>query len=77
MGQWVQDPALPQLWQRSHLWHKFSLWPGNFHMPQAWPKRKHSIISTCAINVIFDYAEGKKDKSFEYFKEGNYFNFLY
>ena len=27
-------------WVKSLLWHRFSLWPKNFHMPQAWRKNK-------------------------------------
>ena len=34
MAQWVKDPVL------SLLWRGFSPWPGNFHMPQAQPKKK-------------------------------------
>ena len=26
--------------QRLQLQLKFDLWPGNFHMPQVWPKKK-------------------------------------
>ena len=32
--QWVKDPAL------SLLWLGFDAWPGNFHMPQVWPKKQ-------------------------------------
>ena len=40
MVQWVKDPAvsLPPL--GSLLWHRFALWPGNFYMPQTWPKKR-------------------------------------
>ena len=31
--QWVEDPAL------SLPWCGFDTWPGNFHMPWAWPKQ--------------------------------------
>ena len=34
MAQWVKDPVL------SLLWRRFDPWPGNFHMPQARPKKK-------------------------------------
>ena len=34
VAQWVKDQAL------SLLWHRFSPWPGYFHMPQSQPKRK-------------------------------------
>ena len=38
--QQVKDPALSlmQLW--SLQWHRFYLWPRNFHMPQAQPEKK-------------------------------------
>lgn len=34
MAQWVEDQAL--LW----LQLRFDPWPGNFHMPQVWPKKE-------------------------------------
>ena len=34
MAQWVKDPALSLLWQG------YSLWPGKFLRPWAWPKTK-------------------------------------
>ena len=40
MVQWVKDPALPQLWYRLQLWHRFSPWLWNFHMPWMWPKKE-------------------------------------
>ena len=40
MAQWVKDPVLSRPQLRSLLWHRFDPWPGNFHMPQAQPKRK-------------------------------------
>ena len=42
VAQWVKDLVLSlmQLW--SLLWHRFDLWPRNFHMPWAWPKEKKS-----------------------------------
>ena len=33
--------ALLQLWCRSQLLLGFDLWPGNFHMPWVWPKKKN------------------------------------
>ena len=39
-AQWVKDTALSLLQLGSLLWHGFSPWPGNFHMPWAWPKKK-------------------------------------
>ena len=40
MAQWVQDLASSLLQLGSLLWRGFDPWPGNFHMPQAWPKKK-------------------------------------
>ena len=39
-AQSVKDPALQQLWCRSHLWLVLNPWPGTFHMPRVWPKKK-------------------------------------
>ena len=39
MTQWVKDPALSLQVLRSLLYHGFDPWPGNFHMPQAQPKK--------------------------------------
>ena len=44
MAQQVKDPALPQPWRRLKLWYGFDPWPGNFHMPQMWPKKKKMVI---------------------------------
>ena len=39
MAQWVKDwCCLLQLWL--WLWCQFDSWPGNFCMPQVWPKEK-------------------------------------
>ena len=38
--QWVRDPLLRQLWYRSQLRLGFDPWPGNFHMPQVWLKKR-------------------------------------
>ena len=40
MAQWVKDLVLSLLWLGSLLWHGFNPWPGNFRMPQVWPKKK-------------------------------------
>ena len=39
-AQWVKDLVLSLLWLKSLLRHGFEPWPGNFCMPQAWPKKK-------------------------------------
>ena len=36
----VKDLVLSLLWLRSLLWCRFDPWPGNFCMPQVWPKEK-------------------------------------
>lgn len=36
----VKDLAWSLLWLGSLLWYRFYLWPGNFHMPWAQPKKK-------------------------------------
>ena len=46
MVQQVKDLALPLLWLRSLLWHRFGSWPGNVHMLQARPKKKKESWST-------------------------------
>ena len=33
MAQWIKDPEL------SLLWHRFGLWPGNFHVPWVWQNK--------------------------------------
>ena len=40
VAQWIKDPVLSLLWLGSPLWHGFSPWPLNFHMPWVQPKKK-------------------------------------
>ena len=40
VAQRVKDPVLLLHWLGSLLWHRFSHWLGNFHMPQAQPKER-------------------------------------
>ena len=40
MAQWVKDMALSLEWLGSLLWLGFDPWPRNFHVSQAWPKKK-------------------------------------
>ena len=40
MAQWVKDPALPLQQLGWLLWCEFDPWPGNFHMPRVWQKKK-------------------------------------
>ena len=36
----VWHSRLRTLWGRSLLQHRFKPWPGNFHMPRVWQKKK-------------------------------------
>ena len=56
MAQWVKNPVLPLWWLGSLLWCRFSLWPGNFHMPQVEPKRNSEICS--AVGIYFGLGDG-------------------
>ena len=40
VAQWVKDMALSLEWLGSLLWLGFDPWPRNFHVSQAWPKKK-------------------------------------
>ena len=40
MPQWVEDPVFLLQQLRLLLWYMVDPWPGNFHIPQAWPKKK-------------------------------------
>ena len=40
LAQWIKDPVLLQLWCRSQLWLRVSLWPENFHMLKKKKKKK-------------------------------------
>ena len=40
VAQWVKDQALSLQWFGLLLWGRFDPGPGNFHMLQAWPKKK-------------------------------------
>ena len=40
MARCIKNPGLSFSWLRLLLWCKFDPWPWNFHMLQAWPKRK-------------------------------------
>ena len=44
VAQWVKDLALSLLWLWLLLWHKFSPWPGNFHMSWAGLKKSFFIM---------------------------------
>ena len=40
LAQWVEDPALSQLWHRLQLQLGFDLWPGNLHTQWVQPLKK-------------------------------------
>ena len=44
MAQRVKDRALPLQRLLLLLWCQFDPWPGNVHMPLAWPKKKNSKL---------------------------------
>ena len=46
MAQQVKDLALSQRWPGLLLWHRFSPWPGNFHMPWVRKKKKDGDINS-------------------------------
>ena len=48
VAQWVQDPALPQLWLG------FDPWPRNFHMPwvQLITKNNNNKKTRCGVPVV-------------------------
>ena len=39
MARWVEDPAFSLQWPRLLLCCGVNLWPRDFCMPQAWPKK--------------------------------------
>ena len=40
MAQQVKDLVLSLQQLGLLLWYRFDPWPGNFHMPWLWPKKK-------------------------------------
>ena len=53
MIQWVKDLAL------SLLWHRFDPWPGNFHVPQAEPKKNPKHTAHWVRDHLRGAGEGK------------------
>ena len=52
----VKDPVLSPQWLKSLLWPGFNPWPGNFHMPMAWPKTPQKFeIKLKQFNTIVNY----------------------
>ena len=46
VAQRVKDLALSRQLLKLLLWLQFDPWPGNCHMPQAWPKKKKKKLGT-------------------------------
>ena len=44
VAQWIKDLAWSLQWLRLLLWLGFHPWPGKFHVPQAWPKKKKKSL---------------------------------
>ena len=69
MTQGVKDPALPLLWLRSLLWHRFHPWPGQFHMLWMCPKKKKKERKLLIWRLSSELGEHtgflKNDKSLE------------
>ena len=61
-AQWVKDPVLPQLWQRSQMQLRFDPWPRNFHIPQVQPKKKKKN-PTMDTNTVYHLYMGPKKQS--------------
>ena len=47
VAQWVKNLALSLQRLRVLLWCGFDPWPGNFHMPRAWPKKREKKKKLC------------------------------
>ena len=45
----VKGPALSLQRHGALLWHRLDPWPGNFHMPQAWPKKEKKKKKKAAL----------------------------
>ena len=52
VAQQVKDSVLSLQWLRLLLWHGFDPWPGNFHVPWVWPKKKK-------IKIFYSEKENK------------------
>ena len=46
LAQWVKHPALPQLWCRLQLRHRFDPWPGIFTWAWSWAWSKKEQTET-------------------------------
>ena len=64
MAQRVKDLALSLPWLWLQLWCGVSLWPGNVHLLQVWPKKRGGVLSnlpgtaccmwgTCVVGCVY------------------------
>ena len=51
MAQQVKDQALSLQWLGLLPWLRFDSWPGNFHMPQAQPKKKTRVQKAATLRI--------------------------
>ena len=57
VAQQVKDLALSLMWLHPLLWHRFDPGSQNFHMLQAWPKRKRKKFPEKNTFLIFSSTE--------------------
>ena len=50
-----KDLMLSLQWLGSLLWCRFNPWPKNFHMPQAWPKKKDTKEDSLIKQKLTDF----------------------
>ena len=58
----VKDPALSLLQLGSLLWQRFHPWPGNFCMPQLWPKKREKKVLERDIRIRGRYDYERKEQ---------------
>ena len=72
MAQQVKDLVLSLQWRSSMLWCGLDLWPRNFHMLQAWPKKgkvKSKIpLIKFSLSLFFFPGKFNSAKILKYFK---------
>lgn len=51
-AQWVRDLALPQLWCRSQLRHKFGSWSGELPHASGLARNKHKKLLKTAVYMV-------------------------
>jgi len=62
VAQWVKDLVLSLQWLGSLLRHSFNPWLGNFHMPQAWPKKKRKTIQVIGRTQLTAVTHGVEER---------------